>query len=189
MTATFEQTDILGSTDSNNILNDAVIRSNLTMPANEIFTQHPVLFEMTKRYVYHISPFIENPLDGRPLIDIAIENAITSYYATDKTDDGIAAQHAYIDALLTRASMLLDYEIKFFKINWEPFGENGLTHFLNQYPLAQISYGNKIRPANLDDYRHFILIIIATTQEIKQIGLCFKAASQSPEYGRKDDTA
>lgn len=164
-------------------LSHCIARIQLQGPAEQIFNEHPELFEMTNAYAYHVSPMIENPSDGLPLIDVAIASAITRYYQVLAHEPKaiIKAKHAYIDVLLSRASMLPDFVIKQYKKAWDPFGYTGITDFLYKHPFSSITYGLDTAPFDLNQYRVHILKVISTEGALARLGIPLEIAASIPE--------
>lgn len=168
----------------NETLLNCIDRIQMQAPAEQLFAEHPELGSITSSFTYHVSPMIENPTDGRPLIDIAIETAITSFYRVTAKDplDFIKGKHAYLNVLLTRASMLPDFEIRQGKTSWDAFGYLGITDFLYSHPASTITYGINSPSFDLNAYRSHILRIITTDFNLEQLQIPFEQASKVPEF-------
>lgn len=169
------------SSEAEAILQESITRCGLTQPANKMLKDNPVLKDVLYRFAIHISPYIENPIDGRPLLDTAIESAVTSYYTTSLSSEE-HAQHAFIDALLTRATMLVDYEIRYYKKTWDPFGSTPLYEFFTENPTSHVTYGAKRLSFIINEYRQHILRIITCPQDIDRLGIPIETLAGSPEY-------
>lgn len=164
-------------------INESIKRCGITQPANNLLTDNPDLHTILCRYAIHLSPFIENPADGRPLLDTAIESAVTNYYLGLNTSAKFA-KLSFVDALLTRATMLVDYDVRYYKNIWNPFGSVSLTEFITKFPTPHVGYGVKHVDFDINDYRLHILNIIAQDADIKAIGKSMQHIAIAQEIHR-----
>lgn len=164
-------------------INESIKRCGITQPANNLLTANPDLQAILARYAIHLSPFIENPADGRPLLDTAIESAVTNYYLGLNTSAKFA-KLSFVDALLTRATMLVDYDVRYYKNIWNPFGTISLTEFISKYQSPHVGYGVKHVDFDINDYRLHILKIIANEDDIKAIGKSMQHIAVAQEIHR-----
>jgi len=149
-------------------LEQSLERSALARPAASVFARAPALARVAERFAGYLPAQVGSPHDARPLVDAAIEGAITAYFRDDHSDR--AAAQAFIHALLARAAVLSDFSLRHKEQRWNPLHESPAA-WLARHPRSQIAYDGQESGALAPAFRAHLLALLAGDDELTALAL------------------
>lgn len=120
-------------------------------PAMDVYGRFPTLYVASLRLTWLITKEPEYPPTERPILAHCLEEAIRA--AGVARSNGHDVRHAYLQALLTTACMLLEVDVRSRRERWDPLFDEGLATWypergaihINPHPAREIPLAS---PAN-----------------------------------------
>jgi hypothetical protein len=87
-------------------------------PALDLFGRFPTLESASLRLTWLVTPFIEYPITGQSVLEHCLVAAVRA--GTTARGTGCNVRHAFVQAMLTTACMLMEIEVRSREGRWDP---------------------------------------------------------------------